>query len=179
METKLVIAGFGGQGIIMAGHILANAGMLEKKKVTLVPSYGPEMRGGTANCTVILKDDEIYSPVVDHPDIMIAMNQPSLERFEGQVSPNGWIFYNSSLCTPKSRKKNLRYHGIPASGMAGKLGNIRVANLLILGALLKQTSLVRVETVRDKVLPTLFTGKKKALLEINRKALKEGMEYQE
>jgi len=81
MEKKLIIAGFGGQGVILAGKILANAGMLENKKISLVPSYGPEMRGGTANCTVIIKDGEIYSPVVDHPDILVALNNPSLERF--------------------------------------------------------------------------------------------------
>ena len=86
MEIKLIIAGFGGQGIIMAGQLLACAGMLEKNKVVLVPSYGPEMRGGTANCTVILKDGEIYSPVVAHPDILLALNQPSLERFEDQMA---------------------------------------------------------------------------------------------
>jgi 2-oxoglutarate ferredoxin oxidoreductase subunit gamma len=175
MEKKLIIAGFGGQGIIMAGTMLAHSGMLEKKKVTLVPSYGPEIRGGTANCTVILKDSEIYSQVVTHPDILIAMNQPSMDKFECQVAMGGMIIYNASLCSPAKRRKDVQYHGIHATEMAGKLGDIRVANTVILGALIGQTHLVKSRTFIDKTLPELLTGKKASLIELNRKALLAGM----
>ena len=175
MEIKLIIAGFGGQGIIMAGQLLASAGMLEKNKVVLVPSYGPEMRGGTANCTVILKDSEIYSPVVAHPDILIALNQPSLDRFEDQMARGGFILYNSSLSSPKKKRKDIRYAGVPASEIAMDLGMIRVANVVMLGALIQQTKLVKKETISQKALPTLLKSKHASLLEINRKALKAGL----
>jgi len=177
MEKKLIIAGFGGQGVILAGKILANAGMLENKKISLVPSYGPEMRGGTANCTVIIKDGEIYSPVVDHPDILVALNNPSLERFKPDVAPGGRIFFNSSLCLTKTQRKDLHYFGIPVSDMATDMGNVRVANVIMLGALIKETRLVKKDTISNKVLPELLSGKKSSLLELNRKALEEGIRY--
>jgi len=179
MEKKLIIAGFGGQGIIMAGTMLAYSGMLEKKKVTLVPSYGPEIRGGTANCTVVLKDGEIYSQVVSHPDILIAMNQPSLDKFEPRVVMGGKIFYNASLCSPAKMRKDVQYHGIHATELAGKLGDIRVANVVILGALIGQTHLVKSRTFIDRTLPELLTGKKASLIELNRKAFLEGMNGEE
>jgi 2-oxoglutarate ferredoxin oxidoreductase subunit gamma len=175
MEKKLIIAGFGGQGIVMAGTMLAHAGMLEKKKVTLVPSYGPEMRGGTAHCTVILKDSEIYSQVISYPDILIAMNQPSMDKFESLVVKGGLIIYNTSLCSSPKRRKDVQYHSIHATEMAGKLGDGRVANVIILGALIGQTNLVKPSTFIDKTLPELLTGKKASLIELNRKAFLAGM----
>jgi 2-oxoglutarate ferredoxin oxidoreductase subunit gamma len=178
LETKLIIAGFGGQGVILAGNLLATAGMLEKKKVTLVPSYGPEMRGGTANCTVILKDGEIYSPVVAHPDILIALNQPSLTRFENDVKPRGIIFFNSSLCSDKKTRKDITYFGIPASDMATEMGSIKVANVIILGSLIEKTHLVKEETLSEKVFPEIFSEKKASLLKLNIEALKKGRDYQ-
>jgi 2-oxoglutarate ferredoxin oxidoreductase subunit gamma len=178
MEKKIIIAGFGGQGVILAGNLLATAGMLEKKKITMVPSYGPEMRGGTANCTVILKDGEIHSPVVAHPDILIALNQPSLDRFEGEVSPRGIIFFNSSLCLLKKKRKDITYFGVPATDMATETGSIKVANVILLGALIEQTQLVKDETLSEKVFPEVFSDKKASLRELNKVALKKGMDYQ-
>lgn len=174
----MIIAGFGGQGVILAGNLLATAGMLEKKKITMVPSYGPEIRGGTANCTVILKDGEIYSPVVAHPDILIALNQPSLERFEEKVTSKGIVFFNSSLCSLTKKRKDLTYFGVPASDLAADLGSVKVMNVIILGALIEQTHLVKEETLSQKVIPEVFSNKKASLREINKKALKKGMEYQ-
>ena len=178
METKLIIAGFGGQGVIMAGQLLAHAGMMENKKVSVVPSYGPEMRGGTANCTVILKDSEIYSPVVAHPDIVIAMNQPSLDKFAKSVMRGGFIFYNASLCTPKQKRKGVEYIGIPASEMATRLGNIRVANSIMLGALIAHTKIIAPQTFTEGAFPKVLAGKKSALLEINKRAFRLGFEVQ-
>ena len=178
MEVKIIIAGFGGQGVIMTGELLAQAGMLEKKNVALVPSYGPEMRGGTANCTVILKDSEIYSPVIAYPDILVALNQPSLERFESQVTPQGMIFFNSSLCTRKRRRKDIQYFGIPATEMASKLGNIRVTNVIMAGALIAETGLVPMTVLSEKVFPEVLKNKNASLLNVNRLALQEGWDYQ-
>ena len=175
METKTIIAGFGGQGVILAGNLLAQAGMVEGKKVILVPSYGPEMRGGTANCTVILKTGEIYSPIVSHPDILIALNQPSMDKFEGEIVKNGRIFYNSSLCSPKKNRKDLTYFGIPAVDIARELGDGRVANVVMLGSVIKNTGLTSAKTLSEKALPALLIGKKARFVPINRKALQAGM----
>jgi 2-oxoglutarate ferredoxin oxidoreductase subunit gamma len=174
MEKKIIIAGFGGQGVILAGQILAHSGMMENKKVTLVPAYGPEMRGGTANCTVILKDSEIYSSVVSNPDIMIALNQPSINRFEDKVSKGGCVIYNSTLCKPEKNRKELKYIGIPATDLAHEIGNPKVANAILLGALLKATGILKPETISEKTLPALLTGRKSAFIEINRTALESG-----
>jgi len=179
MEKKLIIAGFGGQGIIMTGEILAHAGMLDKKKVALVPSYGPEMRGGTANCTVILKEGEIYSLVVSYPDILIALNQPSLDRFEKQVLPHGLILYNSSLCPRQKGRKDIKYFGIPATEIASELGDIRVANVILLGALIAQTRLLPASTLANVVLPAVFKDKSASVLKMNQQALDKGMKYRE
>ena len=175
MEKKLIIAGFGGQGIILAGTMLAHAGMLEGKKVAIVPSYGPERRGGTAYCAVLLKDGDIYSPIVSHPDILITFNQPSFDKFEKAVVKGGMIFYNASFCTPTRKRKDVKQVGIRATEMAGQLGDIRMANTVILGALIKHTQLVRPQTFLERVLPEFFTGKKASLLEINQKAFLTGM----
>jgi 2-oxoglutarate ferredoxin oxidoreductase subunit gamma len=178
MEKKLIIAGFGGQGVIITGEIIAHTGMLVKKKVTLVPSYGPEIRGGTANCTVILKDGEIYSPVVTYPDILIALNQPSLDRFEKQVLPQGFILFNSSLCPRKKSRKDITYFGIPATEIASELGDVRVANVVMLGALIAQTRLIPASILSNKVLPAVFKDKSNSVLKLNQQALDKGLEYQ-
>ncbi len=179
METKLIIAGFGGQGVILTGEIIAHTGMLIKKKVTIVPSYGPEMRGGTANCTVILKDSEIYSPVVEYPDILIALNQPSLDRFEKKVLPRGLILFNSSLCSLKKGRRDIKYFGIPATEIASGLGDIRVANMVMTGALVSQTRLLPASILSDQVLPAVFKDKSDSVVKINQQALDKGMKYQE
>jgi len=177
MEKKLIVAGFGGQGVIMTGEILAHAGMLNKKKVAVVPSYGPEMRGGTANCTVILKQGEIYSPVVTYPDILIALNQPSLDKFENQVIPHGLILFNSSLCSLKKKRQDIKYVGIPATEMASALGNIRVANVVMLGALVAEIRLIPASTLANEVLPTVLKDRSDSLLKVNQQALEKGFEY--
>ena len=175
MEKQLIIAGFGGQGVVMAGTLLGHVGMLEKKKVAFVPSYGPEMRGGTAHCAVILKDCEIYSPVVNFPDILIALNQPSLEKFQHNVLKGGLIIYNVSLTDLQKKRKDAEYFGVRATELAGQLGDIRVANTVMLGALISRTHLIKRETFIERTLPDLLTGKKASLIDINRKAFLTGL----
>ena len=174
MEKSIIIAGFGGQGIILTGEIIARAGMKQNKKVSLVPSYGPEMRGGTANCTVIIKDGEIFSPVVTNPDIQIMMNQPSMDRFEPRTAESGVILYNSSLCSPVNNRTDVTYHKIPATEIATSLGVVKVANMAVLGALCAKTELFPPEIITDEILPEILTGKKASLLDKNREAFQKG-----
>ncbi len=177
MEKKIIIAGFGGQGVILSGVILAQAGVEANLKVALVPSYGPEMRGGTAHCDVILNDTDIFSPIIVHPDILVAFNQPSLECFVPKVVESGLVLYNSDLCTPDQKRDGLVYHGIPANGLATNLGNHRIANVIMLGALVGLTGLFPAEAVLDFALTAVMTKEKAKLIPINRKAFSAGWEH--
>lgn len=166
---KIFIAGFGGQGIILIGQMLAYAGMLEGKEVTFLPSYGPEMRGGTANCTVIVSDTPISCPIVDQATCLAAMNQPSLAKFEDMVEPGGSVFVNSSLVTQEGLRKDVSVHKIPAGDMAQELGNPKTANIVMLGALVRELGVVKPESM-ERVLEEVFSGSKAGLLTINQKA---------
>ncbi len=171
---EIVLAGFGGQGVMLMGQLITYAGMLEGKGVSWLPSYGPEMRGGTANCTVVVADGEIGSPVVSRPSSMVAMNLPSLLRFEPSVREGGALLYNNSLITEKPGRADVRVLAVPANDVAAELGNAHVANMVALGALLAVTGVVRVESVMDslrKVLP----GRHHHLLPLNREALERGI----
>lgn len=179
METKLLIAGFGGQGVVLSGELIAYAGMSEGYKVSLVPSYGPEMRGGTANCSVILKSSEIFSPMVVNPNILIAFNQPSLDRFYKSVKENGKIFYNYDLCNEIKNQNGVRCFGIPAAQISKRLGNPKVANVVILGAVAAVSEIIKPESMSDHALPGLLTGQKEKLIDINRKAFQEGLRWAE
>lgn len=176
MILESIFAGFGGQGVMLMGQLLAYSGMYEDKNVTYFPSYGPEMRGGTANCSVIVSDEPVGSPVISEPSILVAMNRPSLEKFEAALKPGGILFYNSSLIDIKPKRSDIKAYAIPANEIAIELGNARVANMVVMGALLKATGVVSVETVMKVLTEKVLTGRKKELVGINRAALEKGME---
>ncbi|AQT68425.1 Pyruvate synthase subunit PorC [Anaerohalosphaera lusitana] len=172
-ETKIAIAGFGGQGIVLAGNILARAAVLEKKNVTGMVSYGVEMRGGTANATIVISDDEIASPVVERPDAAMLLNQPSVDRFVPAIEPGGVAIINGSLASCKLDRDDLDVCCLPAGELARSLGNIRVANITALGAFVAMTEVVKMSNV-VRAIEDLFGSKKPQLLAINDKALEAG-----
>jgi len=173
MLERNIFAGFGGQGVLLMGQLLAAAGMMEGKKTSWIPSYGPEMRGGTANCSVMLSDMEIDSPIVTKPTALVVMNRPSLEKFESSVVPGGSIFVNSSLIDIKVQRTDVNVYYIPCNEIAAELGNDKVANMIMLGAYLGKAKCVEIETVLDALLEKL--GEKKAkLIPLNREALLRG-----
>jgi 2-oxoglutarate ferredoxin oxidoreductase subunit gamma len=174
MLIKSVFAGFGGQGVLSMGLNLAQAGMMEGKYVTYLPSYGAEMRGGTANCTVAVSDEEIASPVASSPDFIVVMNQPSLLKFQNQVDSGGTLFINSSLVEADITRGDIEIIRVAANEIADKMGSPRSANMIMLGAFCKKANLVNIETMIDGLKVTL--GSKKALLESNKKALLTGYE---
>lgn len=174
-EQKIIIAGFGGQGVILAGNVLAQTALLENKNVAAMVSYGAEVRGGTANCTIILSDHEIASPVVESPTTAIILNEPSLDKFEGAVAKNGLIILNSSLIKRDIKRNDIEVIKIPATDLANELGNVRVANLILLGALIKKTNILNLNKAIE-TLPKAFPKRKQDLIEINIKALKKGAE---
>ncbi|MFZ5596612.1 MAG: 2-oxoacid:acceptor oxidoreductase family protein [Bacillota bacterium] len=175
MYEGILIAGFGGQGVLSTGQLLAYSGMVEGKHVAWIPSYGPEMRGGTANCGVTISDSPISSPVVSEPTVLIAMNRPSLEKFEGTVVKNGLIFVNSSLIQVKSKNTDARVYYIPANEIAEELGSGKVANNVILGALIELTGVVTPGAVEKSLMEVLPPHHHK-MIPLNLKALEAGAE---
>jgi 2-oxoglutarate ferredoxin oxidoreductase subunit gamma len=175
MLIKTLIAGFGGQGVISMGLNLAQAAMLYGRNVTYLPSYGAEVRGGTANCTVVISDDEIASPVASSPEFIIAMNQPSAVRFQNQIQSGGLFFINSSLVKNDLSRGDITIVEVPSNSIAEKLGNPRAANLVMLGAFIKKTSLLSLSSLVEGLKFTL--GSKPKLLAINEKALIAGYDY--
>ncbi|MGI6727847.1 MAG: 2-oxoacid:acceptor oxidoreductase family protein [Anaerovoracaceae bacterium] len=167
---KIFIAGFGGQGVMLIGQMIASAGMLDNKEVTFLPSYGPEMRGGTANCTVIVSDNPISCPIVDHPTCLVVMNEPSLVKFEEKVAPGGVIFVNTSLIKQKVQRNDVKVYYVDAGETAKSLENERAANIVMLGAVIRQMGLTNIESI-EKVLEEVFSGRKAHLLSVNKKAL--------
>ncbi len=176
MILESIFAGFGGQGVMLMGQLLAYSGMYEGKNVTYFPSYGPEMRGGTANCSVIVSDEPVGSPVISDLGILVAMNRPSMEKFEAALKPGGILFYNSSLIDVKPKRADIKGYAISANEIAIELGNVRVANMVIMGAILKATDVVSLDTVMKVLTEKVLTGKKKDLVGVNRTALEKGME---
>ncbi len=172
MLIKTVIAGFGGQGILSMGLNLAEAAMREGRNVTYLPAYGAEVRGGTANCTVAISDDEIASPVASEPEFIIAMNQPSAIRFQNQVQSGGLLFINSSLVNVPISRGDVAIVPVPANEIAESLGNAKSANMVMLGAFIRKTGLVPLARVLEALKFTL--GTKKKLIEINERALQKG-----
>ena len=175
MEERVIMAGFGGQGVMAIGQLLTYAGMVENKNVSWLPSYGPEMRGGTANCGVIVSDEDVGSPVVETSTSAIIMNQPSLEKFEDGVVEGGRLFINSSLIDVKSDRDDIDVFYIPANEEAEKLGNLRVANMIMLGALLEASKAVSVDSVLEGF-TAVFGEHRKNLIPINKEALEKGAE---
>jgi len=175
MEEKIIAAGFGGQGVMLMGKLLAYAGMIEGRHVTWLPSYGPEMRGGTANCTVIISSTRIGSPYVTEPSNLIAMNQPSLNRFEDAVTPGGVVLFDSSMINRELRRKDVKAVKVAASKIAEGLGNILTANTVALGAFVGVKPVVSIDSLLvalDKVLPKRHED----LLTANTAALKCGFQ---
>ncbi len=174
MLIKTVFAGFGGQGVLSMGLNLAQAAMIEGKYVTYLPAYGAEVRGGTANCTVSVSDEEIASPVASSPSYIIAMNHPSMLRFQNQLQSGGIFFLNSTLIKDPVSRGDIDLVNVPANAVAEELGNIKSANMVMLGAFIKKSNLVRFDSLIDGLSVTL-KGKQK-LIDINKKALAAGYE---
>lgn len=173
MTHQIIIAGFGGQGIMLMGQFLAYAGMLEGKNVSWLPSYGPEMRGGTANCNVIISDEPVASPIVTEATAVMAMNRPSLDRFEGAVVRGGLLLINSSLVDKKASREDIGVFYIPANEIADQLGNGRVANMVMLGSFLAKTGAVSQASVIESMKKVLGPSKEH-LIPLNEEALKRG-----
>ena len=176
MTTKILIAGFGGQGILFAGKALAYTGLKTGKEVSWLPSYGPEMRGGTANCSVTLSDDPIGSPIVDKPNVLIAMNLPSLEKYYGEAEPKGYIIFDSSLITKQDTRDDVITVGIPATRLASDNGLDGLANMIILGKTVKETGILTLEQIESS-LSQMVPAKKAELLAKNIKAIELGYNY--
>lgn len=175
MEERIVMAGFGGQGVMAIGQLVTYAGMIEDKNVSWLPSYGPEMRGGTANCSVIVSDEPVGSPVVTDATTAIVMNKPSMDKFENEVVPGGRLFINSSLIDKKAKRDDIDVYYVPANEIADELGNSRVANMVMLGAYLEATNMVKVDSIIEGF--TKVFGEKKAhLIPINKEAIEKGAE---
>jgi 2-oxoglutarate ferredoxin oxidoreductase subunit gamma len=176
MMHKTIFAGFGGQGVLMMGYSYAHAAMHEGYHVTYLPSYGAEMRGGTANCTVAVADDEIASPIASEPDYLVVMNNPSLHTFQNRIAPNGAFILNTSAIKTRPSRTDIRIHEIPAGEIADSLGNPRVLNIVMVGAYVRKTGLVSVETYLNS-LKAIIGEKKKSLMELNRKAFTAGYDF--
>ncbi|MCX6802015.1 MAG: 2-oxoacid:acceptor oxidoreductase family protein [Candidatus Diapherotrites archaeon] len=174
MEEKIISAGFGGQGVLLIGKILALAGLSDGKQVSWVPSYGPEMRGGTANCTVIISSSEISSPLAPMPDSIIIMNKPSLEAFEPLLRKGGLLVMNSSLIDVKPKRSDIKAFSVPANDIAEKdAGNVKAANMVMLGAYAALSDSVSMDSVK-KALEGEMKGEKQKFLPVNMKALELG-----
>lgn len=167
------IAGFGGQGILFSGKLLAYQGLIEDKCVSWLPSYGPEMRGGTANCSVIISDDPIGSPIVDNPDVLIVMNMPSLDKYENTVAAGGKIFVDSSLIERRSCRNDADVFYIPATKIAADAGATNLANMVILGKMMRETACVDHSDIEAAV-KKVVSARHKDLLELNLKMLELG-----
>lgn len=172
-NQEIIFAGFGGQGILSMGKFLAYAGMDEGLNVSWLPSYGPEMRGGTANCSVIVTEENIGSPIVTQPTALVVMNRPSLDKFENTVVPGGLIILDSSLVNREVKRTDVTVLSIPATEDADKIGSKRIANMILLGALVAKTGIIPMETL----LNALKSHGKESFFEVNKKALEKGMEY--
>ena len=170
MKTKMFFAGSGGQGTLAIGQMIAKAAMDEGKEVTWLPSYGPEMRGGTANCTVVVSDRPIACPLINDADLLVVMNLPSLLKFEHMVVPGGLLIVNSSLVPEKARRDDIRVLYVPANDKAIELGNDKAANMIMLGAILRETNVVEPESIREEM-RHMFSGRKEKYLPGNLAAL--------
>ncbi len=175
MKSKIIASGFGGQGVVMVGNVIAFAAFEEGKHTTFMVSYGAEMRGGTAHSITIVSDEEIASPIVTNPNIAIIMNRPSLDKFEPLMEKDSLLIINTSLVDRKVERKDLNVIEIKATDIANELGNPMVANMVALGALMKKTNMFKPETV-IKAMKEVLTESKKAFFEINEKAIMRGMQ---
>lgn len=174
--TQILIAGFGGQGVLFAGKVLAYKGLEENKQISWLPSYGPEMRGGTANCSVIVSDTPVGSPIVSEPDILIVMNLPSLDKYENAAVPGAKVFIDSFLIERKVERSDIEAYYIPATKIAREMGIPTLANMVLLGKVIKETGVVSMEGLKDALAKTV-SAKHPELLEANLKAIQAGYDY--
>ena len=175
-DHQIIIAGFGGQGLLFSGKVLAYAGLAEDRQLSWLPSYGPEMRGGTANCTVILSDEPIGSPIVDHPNVVMVMNNPSLDKYENMVAPGGKLFIDSALITRKVERNDIDVYYIPATQLAKDMGAPTLANMILVGKILKVLNDFEDDSVRA-ALGKVVSAKRADMLELTYKALELGANY--
>ena len=176
--TRFLFSGFCGQGILFAGKLLAYKGLMEDKQVSWLPSYGPEMRGGTASCSVIVSDEPVGSPIVSTPDVLVAMNLPSLDRFESAVVPGGIIFADSTLIERKVARGDVTAHYVPATRLASENGMPTLANIILMGKILKTLDMFNEESI-SAALGKVISARHADMLDVNRKALQIGAEYPE
>jgi len=175
MYQGIRIAGFGGQGVISAGVLLAQAGLIEGKEVSFFPSYGAEMRGGTANCSVVISSDAVTTPIVSVPDTVIVMNEPSLAKFETMLKPGGVLIINTSLVNSKPTRTDVKIVNIPCNEIANELGNSKVLNMVMLGAYAAATGAIKTDSI-EAALPKVYKklASKPEAIALNRKALERG-----
>lgn len=176
MQDELLFAGFGGQGVMFAGQLLAYAAMDEGLHVTWIPSYGPEMRGGTAHCFVIISDQPIGSPIVRHPQVALVFNNPSFEKYESLIAPGGLLVVNASMVTHTGRRDDITYLSVPASDIASETGNIRLTNVVLLGALVQMRPVVPLAAIR-RALEEHMPSHRRAMLDQNFEALEKGAAF--
>jgi len=176
MHHEIVFSGFGGQGALFAGQLMTYAGMDAGWEVTWIPSYGPEMRGGTAHCTVIISDEPIGSPIIRNPTIAVVLNPESMEKYESLLRPGGLLVINSTLVQKPVTRTDIESIAVPANELAANLGNVKMANVVVVGAMLAKRPIVSLEAI-DTVLDEHLSGAKRRFIEPNKRALREGAAY--
>ena len=174
--TELLIAGFGGQGVLFVGKVMAYAGLIAEKNVSWLPSYGPEMRGGTANCSVIISDGQVGSPIVSKPDVLIAMNLPSFLKYESAVKAGGMIVYDGTLIDAPKTREDISYFSVPATAVTEERGYQTLQNMVVLGKVLKETKILEMPEI-EKAVNKVVPPKKAWLIEKNIEAIKIGFEF--
>ncbi|MGD2206529.1 MAG: 2-oxoacid:acceptor oxidoreductase family protein [Anaerolineae bacterium] len=176
MHEEIIVSGFGGQGALFAGQMLTYTGMDEGWHVTWIPSYGPEMRGGTAHCVVIISDDAIGSPIISQPTMCIVMNPPSMDKYEPLVKPGGLLVANSTLIRSRSERDDVECVYVPANEIASELGNVKMANVVLLGAMLGTREVLSLESIK-RTLDTHIPERRKHIIEPNKRALDRGVAF--
>jgi len=176
MHEEVIISGFGGQGALFAGQLLTYTGLDEGWHVTWIPSYGPEMRGGTAHCIIIISDDDIGSPIIRQPSVCIVMNPPSMDKYESLVKPGGLLVANSTLVRTRSERDDIEAVYIPANELAAELGNVKMANVVLLGAMLGSREIVPIDSVK-RTLETHIPERRRHIIEPNKRALERGVQF--
>ena len=176
MHEEVIISGFGGQGALFAGQLLTYTGMDEGWHVTWIPSYGPEMRGGTAHCIVILSSDDIGSPIIRRPSLCIVMNPPSMDKYEPLITPGGLLVANSTLIRARSAREDIQTVYIPANELAAELGNIKMANVVLLGAMLGMREILPIESVK-RTMEEHIPERRRHIIEPNKRALDRGVQF--
>lgn len=178
MTKNILIAGFGGQGVLFTGKFIAYGALIEGKELSWLPSYGPEMRGGTCNCSVIVSDEPVGSPIVNEPDVLIAMNRPSLDKFEDAVVPGGDIYIDSSLVDREIRRTDVNVHYVPATRLSTERGFDGIANMILLGSVIKGSGVIKEETI-PAAMSKVVSAKRQNLFDFNIRALQLGAEVLE